>query len=344
MKVILDGTQIFDEKGAGIKNYCLNIAQNLLKTSNMTDEIYIGVRPSRWNKIKNAEKYPLLYRRVKKILTFSIIGEPLGILKEKFDIYHGLGGKIYRFLDNKKIKYVLTIHHLEKKDEIERAKVFAKFADIIITISSFSKRRIIEKLNIDERKVKVIYNGVSEKFRPLPNRDEIKKNFSGKTEKIVLILITGDTVENIENIEKAIDILKKRFKGVRFISAGIKDVRGCENLGYIDEDRMVELYNLADVLLFPAVSGGFGLPIVESMACGCPVITSLGGAHEEIAGNSALLCNPYSPEDIAEKVEKILTSPELQKKLSEEGLKRAKMFSWEKSAKEIYEIYKSLTE
>lgn len=344
MKVILDGTQIFDEEGAGIKNYCINITQNLLKIIDRADQIYVGVRPSRWKKIKNGEKYPFLYHRVKKILTFNILGQPLGILREKFDIYHGLGGKIYRFLDNKKIKYVVTIHHLEKKEEIEQAKVFVKFADVIITISNFSKKRIIEKLNIDEKKIIVIYNGVSEKFRPLPNREEIKKKFSGKSEKIVLLLITGDTVENIENISKAIDILKMRLKEVRFISAGIKNVRGCENLGYVDENRMVELYNLADVLLFPAVSGGFGLPIVESMACDCPVITSSGGAHEEVAGNSALLCNPYSPEDIAEKTEKVLTSPELQKKLSEEGLKRAKMFSWEKSAKKIYEIYKSLTE
>ena len=115
--------------------------------------------------------------------------------------------------------------------------------------------------------------------------------------------------------------------------------------GLVSEEELIALYNLATAYVFPSLYEGFGLPVLEAMQCGTPVIASNTSSIPEIAGKSkdgtpnAILFNPEEPEDMAEKIDQVLTDPNLQIKLIEKGLSRAKDFSWEKMTKEILALY-----
>ena len=112
--------------------------------------------------------------------------------------------------------------------------------------------------------------------------------------------------------------------------------------GYIGPTDLVYFYNLAEVFLFPSLYEGFGLPVLEAMACGCPVITSNISALPEVVGDAAILVNPYSVEEISTAMEKVLTNKTLRLELAEKGLKRAREFSWKKNARETLELYKKV--
>jgi glycosyltransferase involved in cell wall biosynthesis len=107
----------------------------------------------------------------------------------------------------------------------------------------------------------------------------------------------------------------------------------------MNHEQLVRFYNNAIGFVFPSLHETFGMPILEAMACGCPVITSNVCACPEIAGDAALLVNPRSVEDIAAAILRIITESELRNNLREKGLKRSKIFKWEKSAKEHLKVF-----
>jgi glycosyltransferase involved in cell wall biosynthesis len=109
-----------------------------------------------------------------------------------------------------------------------------------------------------------------------------------------------------------------------------------------DRDKLIKLYNSSIVFVFPSLYEGFGIPILEAFACGCPVITSNYGATKEAAGNSAILVNPMSVEQITKAIIKVAQNNNIRSKLSNNGLVRAKKFSWEKSAHETLKIYQKV--
>ncbi len=107
-------------------------------------------------------------------------------------------------------------------------------------------------------------------------------------------------------------------------------------------EEIPALYNLADLFVFPSIYEGFGLPILEAMACGCPVITSTTGYAPEVAQGAGLLVNPYRPEEIAAAIRKVLGDDLLRQKMIQDGLQWVKNFSWEKTARETLALFESL--
>jgi glycosyltransferase involved in cell wall biosynthesis len=107
------------------------------------------------------------------------------------------------------------------------------------------------------------------------------------------------------------------------------------SLGYQDEDSLVGLYAAANAFILPSLDEGFGLPILEAMACGIPVVAAAAGAIPEVAGDAALLVDPFDPEDIAGGLQSILSEPGLRQELTQKGLSRAAQFSWERSAQAV---------
>ncbi len=109
--------------------------------------------------------------------------------------------------------------------------------------------------------------------------------------------------------------------------------------GYVPDADLPALYNGADLFCFPSLYEGFGLPVLEAMACGTPVVTSNTTSLPEVAGEAALLVDPYDVEDIAAAMQRVLTEPDLAHDLRERGLARAGQFSWEKTARETIAVY-----
>jgi glycosyltransferase involved in cell wall biosynthesis len=123
---------------------------------------------------------------------------------------------------------------------------------------------------------------------------------------------------------------------------------GLENhmhfMGFVPEDDLPALYNGADLFAFPSLYEGFGLPVLEAMACGTPVITSNVSSLPEVAGNAALLVDPYNVDELADAMRRILSAPALVADLRARGLERARQFSWERTAQETLAVYKHILE
>ena len=219
-----------------------------------------------------------------------------------------------------------------------------KYSKQIITVSEFSKREIANYYGINEEKISVIYNGVSEKFKP-------RKTHT--MEKYILGVSSIACHKNFINLIKAYQKLKT--KNIKlYIVGGLNDkifgkdsrriiesVKGNENikfLGRVTDDELIELYSNALCFVYPSVYEGFGIPPLEAQACGCPVIISDIPVFKEIYGDSAVYFNPLDPKDIADKVNQVLNDKKLREQLLIKSLENSKKYTWEKSAEKFFKI------
>lgn len=234
--------------------------------------------------------------------------------------------------------------------------------DKIITISEATKQDMIQHLRVDPSKIEVIYCGVDFK-----HFNEARNNSQSVREKYQLpdqyILYIG-TLEPRKNIETLIEAFK-RFKiegdksnaGIKLVLAGKKgwlyegifkkiQELGLEDdvvdLGYIDEIDKPALYQMAQCFVFPSIYEGFGIPVIEAMAAGTPVITTNVSSLPEVAGEAGLLVDPKDTIAIAESMYQLTTNEAKKQELIQKGYTQAQKFSWETSAEKLYRVYKEL--
>ncbi|MEK7652983.1 MAG: glycosyltransferase family 1 protein [Patescibacteria group bacterium] len=231
-------------------------------------------------------------------------------------------------------------------------------ADIIITISDFSKREIIKLYRVNPEKIKVVY----------PGYDREKYNLSGEASDFRLqeifqkyqivkpyLLYVGriERKKNVANLIRAFIEVKRQFPGLRLVLAGeggnlyeeIKKIIFQEKVeqeiimtGYVAEEDLPEILRNAEIFLFPTLYEGFGLPIIQAMASGVPVVASDLEPHREVSGGAAALARPMNHRAIAQKIIEILSNNKIREELSQKGLARAQDFSWEKTARGIWDL------
>lgn len=276
-----------------------------------------------------------------------------------------------------KQRLVITVHDLTPlvfpnqfkkglrgKIKWEIQKKLLSRADAIITDSNSSKKDIINFAKVDSSKIHVIYLAAGEEFKQIQTDlvEKMKKKYD-LPEKFVLYV--GDVTwnKNLPNLIKAVEktgfalvmvgktLIDKNFdksnpwnKDLVEVQSMISNNKKIKVLGYVSTDDLVALYNAAQVFVMPSIYEGFGLPVLEAMSCGCPVVTSKKGSLPEVAGDAAIYVNPDSIDEIAEEVGKLLKNDELRGKLSNKGLEQAKKFSWEKTARETVDVYKKVLE
>ena len=233
-------------------------------------------------------------------------------------------------------------------------------ADYIITVSECSKRDIIKYLKVDESKIQVIYNGVDEVYKKILNHEIIdaakkKYNIDGK---YLLYLGTLEPRKNIETIIKAYNLFNKcNNENIKLVLAGkkgwlyddifklIKEFRIEDKViftDYVDDDDKPALYQGAEIFLFPSLYEGFGIPVVEAMASGTPVITSNSSSLPEVAGEAAIITDPMDYKEISRSIERILNDSELRENMINEGIKQADKFNWDESAEKLKKLYYDL--
>jgi glycosyltransferase involved in cell wall biosynthesis len=298
------------------------------------------------------------------------------IEKEKIDVFHSpfLLGPLFS-----KRPFILTLHDLmvlkfpnffEGRNFL--IKIFAKlFFSIVVPITSKKCRMIltdsknvrsetINFLRIAPEKIKVIYPGVDERFKKLNSKISIEELHElNPNKKIILYVGNTRPYKNLPRLLEAFKLLqKKKSENYQLVIGGgekrnlpllkkivldlgiEKDVIFSENL---TDAEVVALMNAADVFVFPSLEEGFGFPPLEAMACGTPVVTSNVSSLPEVVGDAALLVDPENVEEIASAIEKVLTDEKLREELIRKGFERVKRFSWEKTARETIEVYKSVT-
>lgn len=235
------------------------------------------------------------------------------------------------------------------------------FIDYVLTDSEFAKKELIKYYKIPEEKIRVVHLGVNHDcFHPVPVGEEsssyLEKKYGVKRPYILDVCSSFQALKNIPNLIHAFNLIRKRYRKHQLVIAGKgggwreektgQAIVQCGlekkvNLaGYIEEKDLPLLYSAADLLVFPSFYEGFGFPVLEAMSCGCPVITSAVSSLPELVGQSAILINPHDYQEIAAAMERLLARPDLRKRLKNSGRRRAQLFSWEKTAHEILNVYR----
>lgn len=243
-------------------------------------------------------------------------------------------------------------------------QIAMKGINAIITDSYASKEDIKRIMQIPDEKIHVVYLAASNEFRPIVNKTPLKKTKEKYKLPEKFVLYVGDATWN-KNLVRLIQAVRKTKIPLVMVGAALKnkltqieksnpwnkDLIKVQKLakedktiltGFVETENLVNLYNLATVFVMPSIYEGFGLPVLEAMACGLPVITSKAGSLEEVAGDGAYFVDPDSVDDIAKGVQDVYVNIDLQRSLSEKGIVRAKNFSWEKTANQTMDVFKKV--
>lgn len=238
---------------------------------------------------------------------------------------------------------------------------YARKMDQIFTVSETSRRLISEQYGIPKSRIAITTNAVDAKYRVLPEVDlgDVRARFADGS-RYLLHVSNFSERKNPWTLLKAWGEVARRSQvaDLRFVIVGngwnsnekVRRVIREEGLGdrlritgFIDEIDLLRLMNLAEIFVFPSLSEGFGMPNLEAMACGCPVITSDAFAIPEIVGEAALIVPAQSPpQELANEIIRLLGDEPYRNLLRERGLERVKDFSWESSARELRRIYSTL--
>lgn len=236
-----------------------------------------------------------------------------------------------------------------------------KQATHIISISHDCKKVITERLGIPEYKISVIYHGLDKKFRVIQDPEAIaeRRRRYSLPEKYILCVGNFYPYKNSDTVVKMFLKLREQNKEApKLVMVGDTTHAGSQffklinelTLGndiiftnYVEQDDMVYIYNGATLLVFPPSEAGFGLPLLEAMACGVPIVASDRGAIAEITGGAALLLkNPRDEGEMLNAVCRVLEDHQLRQTLQQKGYQRAQEFSWETSALKVLDLYKTI--
>jgi glycosyltransferase involved in cell wall biosynthesis len=237
-----------------------------------------------------------------------------------------------------------------------------KKSEHLITVSNFENQNIKKVFKLENQKVTTVHNGVNKEFNnqftteqkeAVRSQYQLPKNF-------LFHIGNKDPRKNTKRLLDAFCELKQtQFGHIKLVIAGVNEETLDSMLeemfipsvlkkdivltGYIEDEDLPVIYGLAQVFLFPSLREGFGIPILEAMASGVPVITSNTSSMPEVAGDSALLINPHNTQELTQAMVKILSDEDFRNILIRQGLKQCRGFSWDQSAKKVLKIYEQLS-
>ncbi|HEC21068.1 MAG TPA: glycosyltransferase family 1 protein [Candidatus Peregrinibacteria bacterium] len=226
----------------------------------------------------------------------------------------------------------------------------------IIAVSENTKKDLVDILGIHPEKITVVHNGLSEKFHVIEDQkllEETREKY-GLDKPFLLYTGVWRSHKNLLRLLEAFGHLQDKIDHYLILTGKpdypeitdkieeLKLEKRIKTVGAVPEEDLLALYNLAETYVFPSLYEGFGLPPLEAMSCGTPVVASNITSIPEVCSENALYFDPKNVEDMAEKIHRICTDQNLREKLVESGLKHVKNFSWKKMAEETLRVYKSL--
>lgn len=267
-------------------------------------------------------------------------------------------------------KKIVTVHDMVYKSFPETVRGRTRYmletglrrslkrADLVVTDSEFSRTEIIKYFPSAAEKLRVVPCGVDRnRFHPVENQERIEetKKELGISGEYFLYLGTLEPRKNLRRLMLAYNAFRKgKAEYPKMVLAGGKGWMNDElfraieelelaqdviELSYVPEGHLCTLMSGALAFVFPSIYEGFGMPPLEAMACGVPVLTTHAASLPEVVGDSALICDPYQPEQMTDSLEQLYRDAMLRRDLSEAGLRRARMFSWENAAAILYDVY-----
>jgi glycosyltransferase involved in cell wall biosynthesis len=225
-----------------------------------------------------------------------------------------------------------------------------KRSDFILTVSNFSKDEIIGNLDISPEKVLVTYNGVSEKYQPVTDPDLLAyvRDIYELPEKFIFCLSNNKPHKNVHQLVRAFCFSNVEIPLVLACPVDKNLIRIAENYGkkhllyfskFIEEEHLPSVYSLTYLFVYPSTYEGFGLPPLEALSCGAPVVVAKSSSLPEVVGEAAIFTNPFDYQDIARSLEIGVNDDGLRARLKSRGVNHAANFSWRKMTQQTLEIY-----
>lgn len=376
MKIGIEGQRIFRKKKHGMDMVALELIKNL-QIIDHKNEYFIFVKPDEDSSVlKETANFKIIELSGGPYPTWEQIALPKAAKKYGCDVLHCTSNTAPFFTNIPLITILHDIIYMESgylKILKSRASTYQKFGNVyrklvvprvvkknkkVITVSHFEKNRIAEFFGIKgDHKLDAIYNGVSGHFKPVTNTEELQrvKEKYNLPEKYFFFLGNTDPKKNTTGTLKAFsDFLKQTESGHKLVMLDydktelnkllivINDTNLINHIiltGYVINTDLPSIYSQCDVFLYPSLRESFGIPMLEAMACGVPVITSNTSSMPEVSGGAAHIINPFKPEEITTGLIEILNNEVYRKSLCDKGLDRSKQFSWKNMAKDYLRLY-----
>lgn len=357
MKIFFDHQIFSHQKIGGVSKYFAKLLSHLPQGSWSTSTVF-----SENQYVKELNLFPTIQLPGPEFKGKGRLRLELGIpytvwqlSRQKYDVYHQTHYELFSLWGIGKKPMVTTIHdmnfftyNINKRLQRDTIKSCER-ADHIIAISESTKNELVDLLKIDEKKISVIYHGIDHiKLDSIPNVHIYDFPY------ILYVGNRNNPFKNFNNFIKAFSLLSEKNSEIRLVCTGapfndqeqklleaLKISNRCHSI-FASEMQMIQLYRNAQFFVYPSISEGFGMPILEAMQCGCPCILSNVSCFPEIGQNAAMYFNPHSVDNIYEVMNQACQNESILRKLTNDGFQRVQFFSWEKTAAKHYSLYQSL--
>jgi glycosyltransferase involved in cell wall biosynthesis len=355
VRIALDATYSVDSQPSGIAVYSRELLSGLAET-HPRDEFFFCYRPKQWIQA-SPPSVPNVRRRLLQppFPTFTA------------DLFHALNQRVDRRPARKVVStfhdlFVITGEYSSPEFRTrftQQARRAAINSDLIIAVSEFTARQVTGLLQFDSSRIRVVPHGV--------HQHVVEHESQADSQRENMILFVG-ALQARKNVLRLIDAFERLpaisgdelraesawrlvlagapsgYQAGRIIDRIEKSVcrDRIELAGYVLQSELERLYSRASIFTLPSLDEGFGIPVLEAMAHGVPVVTSNRSALVEVAGNAALLVDPYSVEEVQSALNQLMTDPGLRANLASLGRARAKCYTWDRAVQATYSIYQEL--
>jgi glycosyltransferase involved in cell wall biosynthesis len=339
LKIALDATYSLGRHLSGVGVYSGELMAGLA-AAHTDDRFHFCYRPHRF--LRSFQE-PLPFNARRRLLWRGLAGQA--------SLFHGLNQRID---ERRWPRVVTTFHDLFvlsaeystpefRRRFAEQARGAAERSDLIIAVSEFTARQVEDLLGVERTRIRVVHHGV---HAPPPANDS-REN---------VILFVG-AIQKRKNLDRLVHAFERVARGWKLVLAGSTGFGADEILqkiersprrpdievtGYVTNAELERLYALARVFAFPSLDEGFGMPALDAMARGVPVLTSNRSALPEVAGDAALLVDPENGDEITAGLERLTRDEDLQRELARRGLERSAAFSWGLAAEKTWTVYREL--
>lgn len=371
MKIGIDVSQIV--YGTGVSRYTRELVRHLLLLDRENEYVlFAGVWRQKeaigtfFNELKRegltfSPKVSFLPPRAAD-LVFNRLRIPVDLYTGRLDVFHASNWTTPRT----KAKLVTTVHDLTPilypetfpasliKNFQRNLQLIQDTADLVLADCETTKQDLVKYAGLSAERIKTVYLAAGDQFRPVKSQNRINqvKAKYGIRGRYILSVGTQEPRKNIGQLIEAFTqvndpqvslvlVGKSGWGEAKDLRLKIKDLRIVET-GFVPDEDLPALYSGAEVFVYPSLYEGFGLPVLEAMQSGCPVITSDRSATAEIGGQAAFLVDPSDTQALTEAMREVLASQKMRDSLISEGLKRAQAFSWKKTARQTLEAYQQV--
>ena len=367
MNIAVDARPLCIENASGIPTYCRGLLNAIAKVDRENhyflyahrDFRWEGPGSFRWSKRTSKQMYGTVWLET---LT------PSWMRQDKIDIFWGTQHVLPLWVP-KKVRRVLTMHDLIYRRHPETMALknlctshclvgpSVRRADVLIADTQNTARDLSDLLHVDSARIQVVYLGRDEDFKPTDNNTAKQKvrEFTGHAEPFLLTVGTLEPRKNLAATFRAFRRIADRWPHALYVSGskgwkmdsaldpgpGLRE--RVRFLGYAPRSLMPALYSAADVFLFPSLYEGFGIPVLEALACGTPVVSSNTSSLPEIGGDAALYMDPLDVGGFASNIERVLSDAGLRSGMIQRGLAHAEKFRWDEAARKMMDIFRLMS-